>query len=133
MPIVILRKRKNAHNRNLISCKKGKVRIIERSLNRTQEFLPNFLRLRSHLLNAQTIPKIRQGNIKIFTVLRIGKSNLESSALSISDGCAAFSPPLLAQHLLLLYGRLDIAVLGLLNFSFAADRRFGCRNRLCRK
>ena len=54
--------------------KKGKVRIIERSLNRTQEFLPNFLRLRSPLLNAQTVSKICQGSIKILTVFRIGKS-----------------------------------------------------------
>ena len=74
MPIMIPRKRKNAHNRNLISRKKGKVRIIERSLNRTQEFLLNFLRFRSPLLYAQTISKIRQGSIKILTVFRIGKS-----------------------------------------------------------
>ena len=76
MSLVATRKRKDAHNTITTSHDKGKVRLIEKSADGTQEFVNKFPRLRSSLPNTRAFSNIRRGSIKIFSVFRSGKSML---------------------------------------------------------
>jgi hypothetical protein len=73
MSLVMARKRKDGHNPMTASHDKGKVRIIERSVDPVQEFTNKFPRLRSSLPNTRAFSNIRRGSVKIFSVFRSGK------------------------------------------------------------
>lgn len=73
MSFVANRKRKDDHNMTMTSPDKGKVRILEETLDGTHQALSRFPRFRSSLPNTRTFSNIRRGSFRIFSVFRGGK------------------------------------------------------------
>ncbi|RYN55861.1 hypothetical protein AA0114_g3220 [Alternaria tenuissima] len=94
MPLVPVRKRKEAHNQIHLSSDKGKIRVIERSAEGHSSLSTKNLQGRNSTPASRTFTTLRRGSIKIFSIFRNSKSSAPSSgeAASGSIGSTANKP-----------------------------------------
>ena len=72
MSLVAARKRKDAHNPQLTSRDKGKIRVVERSADRIGP--AKLSRGRDGTPASRTLTNLRRGSIRILSMFRNGKS-----------------------------------------------------------
>lgn len=83
MSLAATRKRKDAHNMQVSSHDKGKVRIVEKAGDVSTETPIKFPRLRPSLPNTAALRGIRRGSVKIFSVFRSGKGACYENGASL--------------------------------------------------
>lgn len=83
MPLVPVRKRKEAHNQIHLSSDKGKIRVIERSAEGHSSLSTKNLQGRNSTPASRTFTTLRRGSIKIFSLFRNSKSMTYMSVLYI--------------------------------------------------
>ncbi|KAH7371550.1 hypothetical protein BKA66DRAFT_497827, partial [Pyrenochaeta sp. MPI-SDFR-AT-0127] len=79
MSLVSVRKRKDFHNPLFVPRNKGKIRVVERPTETPASTSVKPLHARAGLPGSRTFDNLRRGSIRIFSILRNGKSSAPNS------------------------------------------------------